>query len=84
MTELEQSDVVIAMHSRNFIESHFCSFEMGMTRALKKRFLIIGLDDAPLPMFLQDVQTEFLAKNQAQKPWLTSQEALIDLIIRKL
>lgn len=83
-TELEQSDVVIAMHSKNFLESHFCSFEMGMTRALRKRLLIIGLDSAPLPMFLQDVQTEFLAKNQAQKAWLNSQEALIDLIISKL
>lgn len=82
--EIEDADVVIALHSYNFVHSHFCSFEMGMTRALQKRLLIIGLDSTTLPVFLQDIQTEFLEKNQEQKPWLSKQEALIDLIINKL
>jgi hypothetical protein len=84
ITELEQTDLVIAMYSKSFKESHFCSFEIGMTRALQKKLLLIGIDDTPLPVFLQDIQTEFLSKNQKQKMWLNPEEVLIDLILQSL
>jgi len=72
------------MYSQNFKESQFCSFEMGMTRALQKKLLLIGIDDTTLPVFLQDIQTEFLSKNQKQKMWLSPEETLIDLILQSL
>lgn len=84
ISELKDADLVIAIHSQNFKDSHFCSFEMGMTRALQKKLLIIDIDDSTLPVFLQDIQTNFLSKNREQKTWLDADEALIDLILQNL
>jgi hypothetical protein len=84
ITELEQTELVIAMYSQNFQSSQFCSFEMGVTRALQKKLLLIGIDDTTLPVFLQDIQAEFLSKNQKHKMWLSPEEALIDLILQRL
>ena len=84
ISALENTDAVFAIHSQNFTSSHFCSFEMGAARALQKRVLIIALDDTPLPVFLQDIQADFLSIHQSKKSWLSPQESLIDIIMNKI
>jgi len=82
--QLHNSEKIIAINSASFATSTFCAFEMGLARSLQKELSIINLDDTSLPAYIQDIQSQFANRYKRNKPWLTLQEAVSELLLQEL
>ena len=81
---LRNCDSYLFVVSSKSVESVFCAFESGYATALKKPCAIVSLDGCMPPKYLQHLQVFDCSRLAMQKPWLNSQETLIDCIFQAL
>ena len=81
---LRSKDRFIYMLSSASLDSHFCSFEIGMAAALCKPTSLISLDGSRPPAFVQHIQCVDLERVRRQKPWLERADLVLEELIRAL
>lgn len=80
-TELGRSDVFLFVNSEAARVSTFCAFETGLAVALERPVALLNLDGAALPLFLQEIQASDVVRLQASRPWLSSNDAILEAIL---
>lgn len=83
-THLKECDVVWAFTSRDFAQSTFCAFEIGMTKALTKPLHIFALDASNPPAYIQHQQIQSLRRTHAYFPWLSETDILEQMCLQSL
>ncbi len=81
---LRQQEVVVAILSKQSLESHFCSFELGMAMALNKPIHLLSLDGSLPHVFAQHLQMADLPRLQRFQPWLSTEELLLQEMVKSL
>ncbi len=75
---LQQQEHFVALISKPYLASHFCSFEIGMAFALKKTINFISLDGSMPHVFVQHLQCIDLPRLKTLRPWLEIEDLLLD------
>jgi len=83
-THLKQCDVVWAFTSRDFAQSTFCAFEIGMAKALTKPLHIFSIDASNPPPYIQHQQIQSLHRTHAHFPWLSETDILEQMCLQSL
>ena len=83
-THLKKCDLVWAFTSNSFVQSTFCAFEIGMTRALDKSLHIFSIDASKPPAYVQHQQIQSLQRIHMHYPWLSEMEVLEQMCLQSL
>lgn len=75
---LHKQEHFVALISKSYLASHFCSFEIGMAFALKKTINFISLDGYLPHVFVQHLQCIDLPRLKTLRPWLEIEDILLD------
>jgi len=82
--QLERCDRMLFLSSGAANRSTFCGFEAGMATALGKPIHVINLDGTRLPDYLQQIQAIDVTRLQSRKPWLTTEDALLEACLESI
>jgi hypothetical protein len=82
--ELAATEVFVLLTSEAAARSTFVAFEAGWATAAEKTIRVISLDGSPPPLFVGHLHVHDLERQRRTKPWLSSQEALLDALLDAL
>lgn len=84
LEQLETCEVVLMMVSEASRSSTFCAFEVGYALALGKPLFLLSLDGSSPPAHIQHLHMHDLPRRMRARPWLSRQEALLELTLELL
>lgn len=81
---LVASERFVLVGSEASFRSTYCAFEVGFAMALEKSCRVVVLDGSPPPAFISHVQATDAVRHRHRRPWLTPQEAIMDVLLDAL
>ena len=84
MMQLRSCELFIFCASKAASSSLYCSFELGMAVALNKPIRVLSIDSSGLPAPIADLQALDLGRLNVRKPWLDSEQLLLDAFLSLL
>ena len=81
---MRKQDCVVGILSKDALQSHFCSFELGMAAALNKPIYLLSLDGSMPHVFAQHLQTIDLPRLQKSQPWMDKEDLFLQQYLRCL
>lgn len=84
LDHLHEYERFVFLNSAAASASTFCAFECGVALSTSKSVHVIGLDDANPPAYLQHLQMASVPRRVAVRPWLTTRDVLLELLLEAL
>ena len=82
--ELKNSNFQLFFISETTNRSVFCAFEAGLGLAWDKPIALVSLDGSKPPIYLQHLQMWDSVRLRQNKPWLNSEEILMDCVLKSV
>jgi hypothetical protein len=82
--ELSSRPCFVLALSRASAASSYCAFEVGAARALRKRIVVVALDETSPPAFVQHLQALSIERRMRARPWLDRTTALTEALVEAM